>query len=210
MNKTAEEFWKTVKEYPPFVYTFQRRYLDLGIILKYTGDINSILDLGCGEGQILLMLRELTNIKKYYGYDLSQTFIDNLISRWGNWPGLKASTTNFSTFFNEFPKTDVCICMGVMPYIFDDAVLNSMLINIKSKLLIVRVPCIFEQNRLEIDKFSDDFNDRYAAVYRTIPEYISILSKFFKIKSIDRCYSDEIESKYGSKQFFFVCEKEDE
>ena len=206
MNKIAKKFWKTRKKYPPFIYNFQRRYLDVGIILKYTNGVDSILDLGCGEGQILLILRELTDIKSYYGYDLSQFFITNLINRWGNGLELNALITDFTTL-NEFPATDMCICMGVMLYMVDDEILKHMLSNILSKLFIVRIPCILERDRLEIDKFSENLGDRYVAVYRTIPEYISILSEFFNIKSIDRCYPDEIESVHGSKQFFFVCER---
>lgn len=207
MNKTVEEFWKTRKEYPPVTCNFQRRYLDLGIILKYIEDAKSILDLGCGEGQILLILRELSGIKDYYGYDLSSVFINNLIKRWGKCPGLEAKVLNFIKT-NSLPKTDVCICMGAMLYVFDEADLKYMLSNIKSKLFICRVPCNLESDRLEINKFSEEYEEKYAAVYRTIPEYISILSEFFKIKSIDRCYPDEIESKHGTKQFFFVCKRE--
>ncbi len=204
MSKVAEKFWETRREYPPVTCNFQRRYLDLDIILKYIDGINSISDLGCGEGQVLLMLRELTDISNYYAYDLSQTFIDNLIRRWGNCPGLKAQAVNFIT--TSFPETDMCICMGAMLYVFDDNDLKYMLSNIESKIFICRVPCNLESDRLEIDKFSEEFNDNYAAVYRTIPEYISILSESFNIKSIDRCYPDTIESKFGSKQFFFICE----
>jgi SAM-dependent methyltransferase len=206
MSKITEEFWENRKEYPPVTCNFQRRYLDIGIILENITDVNSILDLGCGEGQALLMLRELTNIKNYYGYDLSPVFIKNLINRWGNCPGLETKVANF-TIFNKFPKTDMCICMGVLLYIFNDVILKDMLKCIKSKVFIVRVPCSLDKNRLEINRFSEDYKDNYAAVYRTIPEYIFILSEFFNIKSIDRCYPDEIESKYGSKQFFFTCEK---
>lgn len=208
MSKTAEEFWKTRNEYPPVTCNFQRRYLDLGIILKYIDGVDSILDLGCGEGQVLLMLRELTDIDSYYAYDLSKVFIHNLIKRWGHCPGLEARTGNFTTI-SKYPETDMCICMGSMLYVFDDDALKYMLSNIKSKIFICRVPCNLESGRLEIDKFSKEFEDNYAAVYRTIPEYISILSESFNIKSIDRCYPDEIESKFGSKQFFFVCEKKE-
>ena len=202
----SEEFWKTRKEYPPVTCNFKRRYLDVGIVLKYIENANSILDLGCGEGQILLMLRELSNIKKYYGYDLSEIFINNLVKRWGNYPGLEAKVVNFIET-DDIPITDVCICMGVMLYILNDNDLEYMLSNIKSNILICRIPCNLDVDRLEIDKFSKEFNFNYAAVYRTLPEYVSILSKFFNIKSIDRCYPDEIESLYGSKQFFFVCKK---
>jgi len=205
MSKTAEKFWKSRKEYPPVTCNFQRRYLDLGMILKHIDGVSSILDLGCGEGQNLLMLRELTGIKNYYGYDLSKVFIKNLAKRWGKYPGLKTKTVNFTEISN-LPETDMCICMGVMPYV-DDESLKYILSNIKSKTFICRVPCNLESDRLDIDKFSEEFKGNYAAVYRTIPEYISILSEFFTIKSVDRCYPDEIESEYGSKQFFFVCER---
>lgn len=206
MNKTAENFWKSRKEYPPVIYNFQRRYLDLGIILKHVNCVNSILDLGCGEGQNILLLRELTGIKNYYAYDLSKVFIKNLIKRWGKYPGLEAKVVNF-TKTNRLPETDVCICMGAMLYVTDDESLKYMLSNIKSKLFICRVPCNLESGRIEINKFSEDYGENYAAVYRTVSEYISILSGCFVIKSLDRCYPDEIESKYGSKQFFFVCER---
>ncbi len=203
MSKVAEKFWETRKEYPPVTCNFQRRYLDLGIILKHIDGVNSILDLGCGEGQVLLMLRELTDIDSYYAYDLSKAFINNLTKRWGNLPGLETQAGNFITA-EKFPKTDMCICMGAMLYVFNDDDLRCMLANLKSKVFICRVPCNLEDSRLEINKFSEEYKDDYAAVYRTIPEYISILSESFDIKSIDRCYPDEIESKFGSKQFFFI------
>ena len=207
MIDTAKTFWMSRKRYPSFTCNFQRRYLDLGIILKYIDDTNSILDLGCGEGQNLLMLRELTDIKDYYAYDLSSVFIDNLIKRWGNCSGLNAEVVDF-TIIDDIPKVDMCICMGVMLYIIDDNDLKHILSSICSRSFICRVPCSLERNRVVIDKFSEEHGYEYAAVYRTVPEYMSILSEFFDIKSIDRCYPDEIESKYGTKQFFFVCEHE--
>jgi len=202
MNSTAEKFWQTRVEYPPVTFNFQRRYIDLGLMLRYISDVNSILDLGCGEGQALLMLRELTDINNYYAYDLSQVFVDKLIRRWGGCSGLDASVKNF-TEPAEFPVTDMCICMGAMLYVNDEA-LKIMLTNIQSKIFICRVPCE-SKNRVEIDKFSEEYNDDYAAVYRTTEEYINILSEFFNVIESGRCYPDDFESEYGSKQFFFVC-----
>jgi SAM-dependent methyltransferase len=205
MSKTTEKFWISRKTYPPVTCNLERRYLDLGLILKYLNNYDSILDLGCGEGQILLMLRELTDIKKFYAFDLTSVFIDNLIKKWGTWPGLDAKTINFSKI-NELPRTDICICMGVMLYL-SDVLLREIISKISSKLFIIRVPCTLRKDRLEIDKFSEEYQFQYAATYRTIPEYISILSEFFEILTIDRCYPDSIESKYESKQFLFVCKK---
>lgn len=167
--------------------------------------MESVLDLGCGEGQVLLMLRELTNIKDYYGYDLSKTFIDNLICRWGNVPGLTVQEGNFTTI-DDFPTTDMCICMGVALYVLDDKIMKNTLSNLNSKIFICRVPCSMN-DRVEINKPSKEFGANYAAVYRTIPEYIDMLSESFEIKSIDRCYPDDIESEHGTKQFSFVCKR---
>jgi len=203
-SKVAERFWKTRNEYPPVIYNHQRRYLDLGIILDNIEGVESIIDIGCGEGQALLMLRELTDINEYHGYDLSSIFINNLIKRWGEWPGLNTKITNFTK--SKLPETDLCICMGAMLYVFDNSELTYMLSNIKSNIFICRVPCTLTSHKLEINKFSEEFEAVYAAVYRTIPEYISILSDSFNIKSINHCYPDNIESKHGSKQFSFVCE----
>ncbi len=204
-SKGAEKFWQSREEYPPVIYNYKRRYIDLGVVLDNIDGVESVLDLGCGEGQVLLMLRELTNIKEYYGYDLSKTFIDNLLCRWGNAPGLTVREGNFTTI-DDFPTTDICICMGSMLYIFDDNALKHMLKNLKSKIFICRVPCSMD-DRAEIDKFSKEFDANYAAVYRTIPEYIDMVSESFEIKSIDRCYPDDIESKHGTKQFSFVCKR---
>ena len=203
-GKVAEKFWKTRNEYPPVIYNYQRRYLDIGIILDYIENVESILDIGCGEGQVLLMLRELTSISEYHGHDLSPVFINNLNKRWGLWPGLNTKVTSFTK--TELPETDMAVCMGAMLYVFDDDDLKHMLSNVRSNIFICRVPCSMEA-RIEINKFSAEFESDYAAVYRTIPEYISILSNDFNVKSIDRCYPDEIESKHGTKQFFFVCSR---
>lgn len=203
-SKVAEKFWKTRCDYPPFIYNHQRRYIDLGVVLEHIDGVRSILDLGCGEGHILLMLRELTSIKEYYGYDLSSVFITNLIKRWGKYPGLSTKVADFTV---GLPETDMSICMGVMSYIFDDNELKQMLSNIKSNIFICRVPCNLTGEKVEINKFSKEFNDIYAAVYRGIPEYISILSNSFNIIDINRCYPDNIESKYNSKQFFFICKR---
>lgn len=206
MNKTTKSFWMSRTEYPPVAYNFQRRYLDLGAILKHVGGARSILDLGCGEGQTLLMLRELTNISNYYAYDLSKVFIDSLIKRWGDYPNLVAEVEDFTEPF-EFSETDLCICMGALLYVFEDDGLGCMLSNINSKRLVCRMPCTLKTKKQEIDIFSKEYSGKYAAVYRTLPEYISILSELYNIESIDRCYPDEIESGYGTKQFLFVCKR---
>jgi len=205
MSSMAEEFWRTRVEYPPVHCNSRRRYLDLGVILNHVGEVKSLLDLGCGEGQNLLMLRELTDIVYYCGFDLCENFIHGLRKRWGEHPGLIVRTLDFVDT-PGFPKVDLCLCMGVLLYVFDDDELRNMFARLKTKKLICRMPCTLTTKRLVVSEFSEEYGAVYSAVYRTVAEYISILSESFVIKSVDRCYPDEIESRYGSKQFVFICE----
>ena len=61
--------------------------------------------------------------------------------------------------------------------------------------------------RVEINKFSEDLGDNIANVYRKKEEYVSMLSPYFNDINFFRCFPDEMESKYGSKQYFFICKK---
>jgi len=205
MSAEYSMFWKNRREYPPVIFNYRRRYIDLGKVLKFTSDAEKILDIGCGEGSLILMLREVSNIKEYYGFDLSVHFIKNLKKKWGDFPGLKTAEYNCG-LGGKLPKVDLCVCMGVMLYMSDIEV-EKMLSSVDATKFLCRVPCVLGKDRIEIDKFSKEFNDRYVATYRTISEYLNLLNKFFKVVSVERCYPDEIESEFGTKQFFFVCDR---
>lgn len=149
----------------------------MGTVLKYTNNNKSVLDLGCGTGYMLLMLRELTDIEYFFGYDLSKTFIDKFKNRWGTDKKLIAEDVNFLE--KHLPQTDITLCIGVLVYIFDDSLISNMISGIQSNTLIIRVPCNME--RLEINKYSSELKSQYAAVYRTVEEYYNILSQYFNV-----------------------------
>lgn len=205
-QQVALDFWKKRKNYPNYPNTLQRRFIDTNFVVDKLVGTSSVLDIGCGEGSMLLSLREFTEIGLFYGYDVSPSLIEKLLARWGNAPGLKAKVVDL-VGLEKLPKTDVTLALGSFPYIFNNEHLRKILGNIKSNLLIVRAPCTLDKEDEVINKFSEDLGADYAAVYRTIDNYMSILSEHFIVSEVSRAYPDEIESKYGTKHFFFVCKK---
>ena len=45
--------------------------------------------------------------------------------------------------------------------------------------------------------------DGYASNYRTLAETLALLSRHYQVTAVDRIYPDELESAFGTKQFYF-------
>jgi SAM-dependent methyltransferase len=204
--ETARNFWISRDKYPDYPNTKRRRLIDINFIVPFTEEANSILDLGCADGYLLVALREFTDIEKFYGYDISSKMIELLVSRWGDYKELYVKSCDFSKRI-EFPKTSLTTSMGMFPYIFNQEDLDQILENIISNTLLVRVPCSTDGEDIYIDKYSDELKSNYSSVYRTPENYKKIFEKFFSEITISRAYEDSIESKYGTKHFFFVCRR---
>jgi SAM-dependent methyltransferase len=202
-HETAWNFWTNREEYPNYPHALQRRLIDANYVTKRTRLLNSILDLGCGDGSLLLSLREFTQISKFYGYDISKNLLNMLINKWGNCPGLTVKETDF--LYDTLPEVAVTTSFGSFSYVFEDEQLHVLLKNVNSSLLIVRASCTLKKENELIKTFSEDIGAEYASIYRTVNNLISILSEHFIVSEVDRAYPDEIESKYGTKHFFFVC-----
>lgn len=205
-SETALNFWRSREHYPDYPNTLQRRFIDTNFIINRISGLKSILDLGCGDGAMLLALREFTELEHFYGYDVSAELLSKLSRRWGDWQGLTAEVVDIVQL-TSLPATDVVISMGMFPYVFEEAQLLHLLEIINSDLLIVRTPCTLKKEDECINKYSEDLGANYAAIYRTVENCKSILSQKFEVTQIDRSYPNEIESKYDTKQFFFVCKK---
>lgn len=200
----AKTFWRERKDYPKYPNIKERRLIDVNFIVNNISNTKSIMDLGCADGYLLIALREFTNIKDFYGYDISKDMLSALEDRWGACSGLKTKVCDFTNILN-LPSTDLTVSMGMFPYIFDDKHLVNILSSIKSNNLIVRVPCTSKKNDEYINTYSEDLESNYSSVYRTPQSYLSILSMFYVNVFMERAYPDEIESKYGTKHFFFTC-----
>jgi SAM-dependent methyltransferase len=201
--ETANKFWTNREEYPNYPHVLQRRLVDVNYVAQRTRSLNSILDLGCGDGSLLLSLREFTQISKFYGYDISKNLLSILINKWGNYPGLTVKETDF--LCDALPEADVTTSLGSFSYVFEDEQLHALLKNVNSRLLIVRASCTLKNENELVKTFSENLGAEYAAIYRTENNLISILSEHFIVSEVTRAYSDEIESEFDTRHFFFVC-----
>lgn len=197
--EVARRFWTTINNYPDYPHLLKRRFIDLVCILGKLEDATSITDIGCGDCSMLILLQELTPMKKLYGFDISSKMMREV-------PNLILQVRDL-TKDCELPMTDVTTCFGMFPYIFDEEDLHNILKNVNSDLFIVRSPCTSQETDEYINKFSEELGHKYSAIYRTVESYKNILSSVFTIDEITRAYPDEIESKYGTKHYYFICRR---
>lgn len=197
--KVSRNFWKTIDQYPDYPHLLKRRFLDLTFILEHYNNAKSFLDVGCADCSMLILLKELTPIKQFYGVDISDKLMRDL-----PWAILKVEDLTKTV---TLPKTDVTISFGMFPYIFKEKDLITILENVRSDLFLVRVPCTMQDEDDYINKFSEELDNEYSSIYRTTDSYVRILSKEFNVQLVFRSYPDEIEGKYNTKHYYFVCRR---
>lgn len=192
--KIANKFWTTKKEYPEYGTIKQRRLYELNYLIpKLKGD--SILDLGCGDGALINCLLNLTEFKEYYAYDWAIELMKNIHS------SVKTKKYDCNNP-KKLPKVDVIIFTGVLPFIFDDETVLKLFEYFDTKEIFLRAPCSLETREV-INKYSNHLKDYYASVYRTTHEVENLIKKKFNLIETVRIYPDDIESQFGTKQFYF-------
>lgn len=197
--KIAENFWTTKNDYPAYGNIKQRRLHELNFLFpKLQGE--SILDLGCGDGALINCLYHITNFKNYFAFDWSKNL-------------LKGVNHNIQTKFydcnnpQDLPKVDTIIFAGVLPFIFEDGKVLELFDKFSANNIFIRTPCNLGTSREIVNTFSDNLQEQYSSVYRTVDEVKNLINKKFKLVDVSRIYPDEIESKFGTKQYYFVAEK---
>ena len=204
LSESAKTFWKSQTGHPNYNANIPlRRLYELNYLVPKLQDVTTLLDLGCGSGSLIRCLRELTPIKEYEAYDLSPLLIKNLQGL-GN---VRTTICDFSIETKDlFPLTNVAICTGVLNYLFSDEMVINFLERIPAPLLFFRVICGTEEEI--INRYSEDLNAKYASIYRTLDGQIKLLKKIFNIcGKPERVYPDELESAYGTKQYYIKCQK---
>ena len=199
-SKIAKKFWQKQKKYPSYLFLKERRLYELNYLVPKLIKAKTFLDLGCGDGALIKCLQQLTNVEKYYGYDVSSSLMkdfEKLINT-------KVYDCNFPT---ALPKTDITIIGGVLPFLFEDSVVNKLFEEINSKTTYLRTPCTLEKKDEVINTYSTQLSSIYSAKYRTLKNTTALLKKKFKIINKQRIYPDSIESKFNTKQYYFELKK---
>jgi trans-aconitate methyltransferase len=193
---TSKKFWTSADQYPNYGTTKQRRMHELNYLVpRLKGD--TLVDLGCGDGALLNCLINLTGFNNFYGFDLSEKLMENLH------PSIKRQVFDFYSFKSEdIPQPDVVIIAGAIAYIFDDDVVDHVLGSLSTDRLFLRVPCTLKSESELINNYSADLESEYASMYRTLPAVKNLISQHFDLVAVDRVYPDEIESNYGTKQYY--------
>lgn len=194
--KTAKKFWTDAARYPNYGTTKQRRLHELNYLVPRLKG-NTLIDLGCGDGALLNCLLNLTEFKKFYGFDISKCLLNNLH------PSIQKQVIDFYDFNPKIlPQSDAVIMAGVIAYIFNDDVVDHVLGSLPTNELFLRVPCTLKSKRELINSYSTDLDSEYASIYRTLSEVTDLIKPHFDIISVDRVYPDSIESKYDTKQYY--------
>lgn len=190
-TETATAYWQAQTQYP-FAFTRRRRIHELNYLLPRLARCGGkrLLDLGCGDGSLLECLLRLTDFEEFHGYDVAPDLLRDIDPRVQTrvydmaHPGL-------------LPPVDATILAGAIQYVFDDAALDALFGRIDSPMLWVRSTCTLKAEDEHV------VNEGYASCYRTVPNTHALIARYFEVTGVDRVYPDEIESAYGTKQFYF-------
>ena len=216
LTTTSNTFWSTqTAKYPNYGTTKKRRFHEINYLVENIqkmkeGDVLSLTDVGCGTGSTVTVLQELTDIKKYHCYDISPAMISTIDTSSKRGAHVQTTVMDFTSIDASyaFPDTDVTLCFGVLQCL-SDADSRALLERLKGKTAFLRDACYLpHEGRRDVNTFSEQLNANYACRYRTLTEYISLCTDSgWKLKDIRRAFPDEIESAYGTKQWFLHLEK---
>jgi hypothetical protein len=85
-------------------------------IIDYTPGVNTVIDIGCGDFQLM---KELKHSKKYIGTDTSQYIIDENKRKY---PGIQFECVNIVT--DELPSGDLAIVKDVLQHLPNSDILK--------------------------------------------------------------------------------------
>lgn len=190
-TEKAKQWWKEQREYP-FKFTKHRRIFELDYLVPKLRKIegNRLLDLGCGDGALSECLIHLTGFETIYAFDIAEDLLDRIR------PEIVTGTYDLAVG-GRLPVVDATIIAGVIQYVFDDQAVERVFKEITSPVVFIRSTCTLKAEDEVVEK------DGYVSKYRTIANTDLLISKHFEVRAVDRVYPDEIESPFGTKQFYF-------
>lgn len=185
------------EDYPPFPHIKTRRLYELNWLLpRLEGQGKSLIDIGCGDGALVNCLYHLTDLE-LHACDFSVKLMR----------GVNPRIPTFEYDCRKpgaLPMTDITVCAAVIPYLFEDSEVDALVQQISSPLLFMRAPC---GNDERVDSYSEALRAEYKSRYRSIEQVEALLREHYREVEADRVFPDEIESKFGTKQWYFTARR---
>lgn len=210
-RKVSEKFWEKQQTYPEYGFIKRRRLHEINYLVPIIEGLqpDHVVDLGCGDGSTTTILRELTDVKRYSCYDISQGLLSLLNTSSDR--GSEVTATKFNvnaSNIHDLPRAPLYIAMGLLQCCEDNRV-SEILHHLPGEHLVTRsAHYTSDQGERKIVKNSDALQDVYACHYRTLLGHANDIEKAgWTVIDIRRAYPDDIESAFGSKQWFIFAKR---
>lgn len=203
--QTARQFWSSRREYPCYGNIKQRRYHEILYVINKTGfsPVDTLVDVGCGDGSFVKCLDCLLQISKIYCYDYSTSLMENI----SDTKIIKSFfDCNDVSMFGCLPSCQILMFGGVINFMFEDQLVVDLLRHFKAQHIFIRSPCTMRDSNHQIDTFSEQLKQDYSCIYRTVKNTEElIVSSGLRIIDQSRIYPDDIESQFDTRQYMFYC-----
>jgi SAM-dependent methyltransferase len=185
--------------------------------LTYDVQVNDVLDLGCGNGRLADLFK---NVENYVGVDFSENLVKLASER-----GLGTQYKFYVSSVTELHKIenicetqyDFIVISGLLIYLNDEDVSKLIqqiltLCNEECRIYLREPVSVLNEKLSLIDHYSQELGTYYNAVYRTEAELLNFLNPLivngFKVAKRDYMYKDlKLNNRAETIQKYFYLER---
>lgn len=180
---------------------------------------SKVIELGCGAGRLACHYADLG--AAYLGIDFSENLIAIATNEFKDREAVKFQVgeiprVNPEAFLIQ-PPFDLVVITGLLIYLNDDGVEDTFRliesISSKKAKIYLRESISVLDHRLTLNEFfSEELNERYSAVYRTVGEIKefmedSLVRNGFELRAEGTAFPKELQIRKETNQHFFLLER---